>query len=139
MLQALWSVYTQVRSGVTDNIQAEVAANLHRMGIPAGSKVGFIGRSFDAYWAHLGRFRITCEIPESTFDNLTYTPPSTDADQFWAADQSTQRAALNTMAATGVACVLAKNAPAGAMRLGWKRIGLTNYYVIIPPVRTGTS
>src|SRR5256886_17333622 len=41
-----------------------VAQQLHAMGIPPGTDVGYIGTGLDAYWAHLAGVRIIVEIPD---------------------------------------------------------------------------
>ena len=45
--------------------QWAVAQQLQKMGISAGSHVGYIGIGLDAYWAHLAQVGIVAEVPDS--------------------------------------------------------------------------
>ena len=129
LAQVALLTYANVRHGVRDDTDARIADTLHGLGFAPGTKVGYIGHSFQAYWARLGRFRITAEIPGSTFDSLTYTPSPTDAEVFWSSSSSTQDAALRSMLRSGVRCILTKNPPNGADLTRWGEIGNTGAYV----------
>jgi hypothetical protein len=128
---ALWT-YENVRHGVRDDTDARIADTLRGLGFAPGTKVGYIGHSFQAYWARLGRFRITAEIPGSTFDSLTYNPSQTDAEVFWSSTSSTRDAALRAMVGSGVRCILTKNPPTAADLTRWEEIGNTGSYVLRP-------
>jgi hypothetical protein len=137
LVQVILGSYENARYGTKDDTEATVADTLHHMGFAPGTEVGYIGSSFQAYWARLGRLRIVAEIPDSTFDSLTYTPSSTDAEVFWSSSLPIQDAALRAMAASGVKCVLTKNPPKGSDLTRWKEIGNTSYYVLTPETCQG--
>jgi hypothetical protein len=96
----------------------EVAEGLKTMGVQAGDKVAYVGATNQAFWARLGRVRIIAEIPDS------------DAARFWEADSSVRSKVLEVLARPGAKALITEKVPrsVAASRLGWVRIGKTDYY-----------
>ncbi|MEO8192732.1 MAG: hypothetical protein ABI681_02700 [Gemmatimonadales bacterium] len=89
----------------------EIARALHSRGVPGGSRVGVIGDSMHAYWAHLGRLRIVAEIwPDETA-------------RFWAQDEPTRRRQLELFRGAGATAVIADGIPSWADTAAWLPIG----------------
>jgi hypothetical protein len=98
----------------------DVARGLVALGLREGDQVGFIGYSFDAYWARLARLKIIAEIvPE-------------EADEFWNADSDMQGELLRRFSAAGVKAVVAQRLPReGPMPPGWTEVGATGFFVYV--------
>jgi hypothetical protein len=101
---------------------SEVAQGLVELDLQKGDRVGFIGYSFDAFWARLARLKIVAEIvPE-------------EADEFWRADLDRQEELLRSFSNLGVSAVVAQTLPSdGVMPPGWTQIGQTRYYAYLFP------
>jgi hypothetical protein len=104
----------------------EITARLHSYGVSSGSRVGVIGDSMHAYWAHLGRFRIVAEI----------TPEETA--WFWAQDESKRIGQLELFRRSGAVAVIADHVPSWADTSGWIPVGYGGYwaYLLRPATRT---
>jgi hypothetical protein len=97
-----------------------VATALERHGLAGGSRIGVIGDSMHAYWAHLGRFRIVAEIlPDQ-------------AAWFWSQDSMKRTQHLELFRRTGAAAVIADHVPSWADKTGWAPIGDSGYWVWLP-------
>ena len=94
-----------------------VAQQLHAMGIPAGTDVGFIGIGLQAYWAHLAGVRIIVEIPEA------------EQSRYVAADAARRQQVLALFSAAGTKAVLTKNAEVANPADGWRQIPGTHHYI----------
>jgi hypothetical protein len=113
------------------NIYANVAQQLHELGLRPGDKVGSIGFGFDGHWAHLAGVTIVAEIPES------------DAGAFWIADPETKAKVFELFAKYGAKAVVcnriqAHTIPSDWIRItGWTPDGRATYYVhpigVVPP------
>jgi hypothetical protein len=90
-----------------------VAEELRRHGLPPGARVGFIGFTFDAYWARLGGYRLIAEIPEK------------ESALFWQACPQTQARALDALREAGASVVVA--GPDARAPDGWTRVPGTRY------------
>jgi hypothetical protein len=90
-----------------------VAHFLRRQGLREGDPVGFVGFTFDAYWARLARLHIVAEVPQP------------EAPRFWAAGDSVQAEALGALGSAGSRAVVARR-PGGAPP-GWQAIPGTDY------------
>lgn len=51
------------QDGRWDDTQYRIAEAMAERGLEPGTPVGHVGRTFDAYWARLGRYRIVAEVP----------------------------------------------------------------------------
>ena len=98
----------------------EVATTLREMGVEPGERVGYMGDALmDHAWAHLARVKISAQIPDE------------DALSFWAAAQRDRVEAAKWLAATGARALVTRGVPATAMSMGWRRVGGTEYYVLM--------
>jgi len=98
----------------------EVAVALNRHGLGGGSRIGVIGDSMHAYWAHLGRLRIVAEIlPDQTV-------------WFWSQNATKRAQQLELFRRTGAAAVIADHVPSWADKAGWAPIGESGYWVWRP-------
>jgi 4-amino-4-deoxy-L-arabinose transferase-like glycosyltransferase len=104
--------------GVTAHPAWRVANFLRRRGIGAGAGVGYIGYTFDAYWARLGGYRVVTEIPEK------------EAAKFWGADRVVRERVIRALQRAGAQAIVAEGvAPAAE---GWISIPGTSYLVYNP-------
>jgi hypothetical protein len=96
----------------------EVAEELHRVGVHAGSRVAVLGDGDWAYWARLAHVRIVAEI----------TTPDTPA--FWASAAQQKTAIYEALAKAGAAAVVtAPPLPLVTLDESWARLGHTPYYI----------
>jgi hypothetical protein len=96
---------------------SRVAEALLRHGLQAGDRVGFVGYSYDAYWARLARLKIVAEI-------LPH-----EADLLWTADPARREAVLNAFVRAGARVVVTDRPPAEATTAGWAAVGDTGYAI----------
>jgi hypothetical protein len=94
----------------------QIAEELSRQGVRRGERVAFIGDSFGAYWARLGRLRIVADVP----------PHQTTT--FWTAPQQRRDVVLNAFAAAGAVAVIAQR-PGVDVPSPWQTLGDTGYVV----------
>jgi len=94
-----------------------VAQQLHAMGIPAGTDVGYIGGGGDAYWAHLAGVRIIVEVPYA------------DLQRFIAADVGRRQQVLALFSSVGARAVVTRNADAANPADGWRQIPGTHHFI----------
>jgi hypothetical protein len=94
-----------------------VAQQLHTMGIPAGTDVGFIGTGLEAYWAHLAGARIIAEIPP------------VEQQRFVASDAARRQQVLAIFTSTGAKAVLTRNADVANPADGWRQIPGTHHFI----------
>ena len=94
-----------------------VAQQLHAMGFPPGTEVGFIGTGLEAYWAHLAGMRIIVEIP------------ATEQQRFIAADDHRRQKVLALFSSVGARAVLTKNADVANPADGWRQIPGTHHFI----------
>jgi hypothetical protein len=94
-----------------------VAQQLHIMGIPTGTDVGFIGTGLEAYWAHLAGVRIIAEIPP------------TERQRLVASDAARRHQVLAIFASTGAKAVLTRNADVANPADGWRPIPGTHHFI----------
>jgi len=87
-----------------------VKAALEARGINPGSRIGFIGESYEAYWARAARLRIVSLVP------------SAEAGAFWSLDTNARAAVLERMKRQGAAAVIAEAPAAGVSTDGWERL-----------------
>jgi hypothetical protein len=100
--------------------QWKVAQGLHKMGVPAGAPIGFIGKGTRAYWAHLAGLVIVAEIPEE--GQLA----------FRAADDTKKQQVLEKFAESGAMAVVMKSTERVPAE-DWQQIGETPYYLHVLP------
>ena len=94
-----------------------VAQQLHAMGIPPGTDVGYIGTGLDAYWAHLAGVRIIVEIPDI------------EQARFVAADAERRQQVLALFSSVGARAVVTRNADAANPTDGWRQIPGTHHFI----------
>ena len=94
-----------------------VGQQLHAMGIPAGTDVGFIGAGVEYYWAHLAGVRIIAEIPPK------------EQPRFIAADGARRQQVLALFSSVGARAVVTKNADVANPADGWRQIPGSHYFM----------
>jgi hypothetical protein len=94
-----------------------VAQQLHAMGIPSGTDVGYIGTGLGAYWAHLAGVRIVVEIP------------NIEQPRFVAADAARRQQVLALISSVGARAVVTRNADAANPADGWRKIPGTHHFI----------
>jgi hypothetical protein len=96
--------------GGTSRSRANVVAALAQRGIGPGSRVGFIGEAYDAYWARQGRLRFVSLVPLA------------EAERFWDLDASGRAAVLAHMRDRGATAIIAESPALGVDITGWERL-----------------
>jgi len=94
-----------------------IAQQLHAMGIPPGTEVGYIGTGLEASWAHLAGVRIIAEVPES------------ELQRFTAADAERRQKVLALFSSVGARAVVTRNADAANAADGWRQIPGTHHFI----------
>jgi hypothetical protein len=94
-----------------------VAQELHAMGIPSGTDVGYIGTGLGAYWAHLAGVRIIVEIP------------NIEQPRFVAADAARRQQVLALFSSVGARAVVTRDADAANPSDGWRQIPGTHHFI----------
>jgi hypothetical protein len=122
--------------------QLAVAADLRRLGLREGDRIGFIGYLSRFYWARLAGLRIVAEIRQPLADELYWFAPeaqrySPDVDAFWSAGPAIQSRVMDAFVRTGARAVVADRAPAGAEQSGWRALGNTGFHAYLLESRDG--
>jgi hypothetical protein len=100
------------------NVEAEAAADLQRLGLHPGDRVGFISAGIqDLALERITRVEIIAEV-----DRLLTA-------EFWSATPATQEQLLETMVSYGVTAVVASPPESAPPRAPWMRLGDTRYWV----------
>ena len=118
-LAILWGVARDVYRVVRDEAYEPwvVAQEIHRMGIPAGTDVGYIGTGLDAYWAHLAGVRIIAEVPDG------------EEPRYAAADAARRQQVLGLFSSVGAKAVITKNGEIANPADGWRPIAGTKHFI----------
>ena len=90
------------------------AEGLQRMGVEPGTRVAWIGATFNPAWARLARVQIVVEIPVE------------HAERYWSADAEIRNEILETFVTAGAEVVYASDVPAWAPTADWTDLGLMN-------------
>jgi hypothetical protein len=90
-----------------------------QLGVTPGSRVGMIGGSPNAYWAHLARDTIVAEIMPA------------ESNRFWAVKREERSRLLDLFRRPGAVAVVAEGVPGWADRAGWVQVGNTGYWVYL--------
>ena len=96
--------------GGSARMRANVVAALAARGIGPGSRIGFIGEAYDAYWARLARVRFVSLVP------------STDAERFWEMNAAGRATVLAHMQRSGATAIVAESPALGVDIDGWVRL-----------------
>ncbi len=108
--------------------QVMVADDLGKMGLIAGDRVAVLGDGNWSYWARLGKLKIVSIIM------------SPDTQAFWAQTAEEKEKVYRLMGSTGARAVVSAAVPISDVWNGWKRIGVTDYYVRwLTPARPAPS
>ena len=103
-------------------VEWDVADALHRLGIPEGGKVSYLGSTLDDHsWARLARVSIVSDIPLN------------GVEDFWASDDEGKSRALALLASTGSAALVTRDVPPVAESAGWVPVQGTNYFILRLP------
>jgi hypothetical protein len=94
----------------TAQSRANVVVALASRGIGPGSRIGFIGEAYEAYWARPGRLRFVSLVPLA------------EAERFWALDAAGRAAVLAHMRERGAIAVIAESPALGVDITGWERL-----------------
>jgi hypothetical protein len=103
----------------TPKDQMETAKALQNLGLHAGDRVAVIGEGMFAFWARLGRFKISSEIFSPEIGNRL----------FWSESLERRKLAYKCLSRTGAKVVVVWNPPPDGMDPGWKQISSTNFYM----------
>ena len=99
----------------------QVATALSHMGVNYGDRVCYMGSALtDHAWAHLARVKIVAEIPAE------------DVPNFRAADQVRRDEVIRWVRFTGAKAIITRAVPKSALGMGWKSVGDTDYYILLP-------
>ena len=90
--------------------RTRVVSALEARGIGPGSRLGFIGESYDALWAYEANARFVTLVPKA------------EAGQFWALDAAGRERVLEHMRARGATAVVAETPALGVDLAGWERL-----------------
>lgn len=109
-------------NGTQRPLQWEVTTYLNQLGIQPGDKIAILGAyNFPSYhWARLARVKIVAEV--------------LDEVSFWKTDTTVRAKALAAIAQTGAKAIVQKpglEPPDSALKLGWQKLGTTNYYAYL--------
>jgi hypothetical protein len=91
----------------SEGARATLVAELAAHGVGPGTRLGFIGEAYDAYWARQGRMRFVSLLPTA------------EAGRFWELDTAGREAVLGRMRAAGAQAILAEAPPPGVSTQGW--------------------
>ena len=94
-----------------------IAAELGRLGLRDGDRIGFIGYSYTEYWARLARLKIVAEIHAH------------ETRRFWEAPPADRTRALAAFARAGAVAVVAEPFPHESPPPGWEPVGDSGYLV----------
>jgi len=94
-----------------------IAQQLHALGIPPGTEVGYIGTGLEASWAHLAGVRIIAEVPER------------ELQRFAAADAERRQRVLALFSSVGARAVVTRNTDAANPADGWREIPGTRHFI----------
>jgi hypothetical protein len=95
-----------------------IADALHTdFGLEPGTPVAFIGYSYSAYWARLGRLRIIAEVRPEEFE------------RFWTASRAMRDDVLAAFASAGAVAVLSEPVSNAVSIEGWDAVGETGYLI----------
>lgn len=81
----------QAEAGPRSHAQWIMARDVERAGVQTGDTVAYIGDSFRAYWAYLGRYKIGAEV---------------SASRFWTSPPNERARALRALSRRGITTVL---------------------------------
>jgi hypothetical protein len=90
--------------------RARVVSALEARGVGPGSRLGFIGESYDALWAYEADARFVTLVPRP------------EAGHFWALDAAGRDRVLEHMRTRGASAVVAEMPPLGVDVAGWERL-----------------
>lgn len=116
----LWFVDRLLKPG--DHFRTSI--RFAQLGVPPGSRVGMIGGSPNAYWAHLARDTIVAEIMPA------------ESNSFWALQNGERSRLLDLFRRPGAVAVVAEGVPGWANRAGWVQVANTGYWLhLLPPLQ----
>jgi hypothetical protein len=92
----------------TSRARANVASALAARGVGPGTRVGFIGEAYDAFWARTARLRFVSLVPLA------------EAPRFWALDSAGRSAVLAHMRQNGAQAIIAEQPAPGVSVEGWE-------------------
>jgi hypothetical protein len=96
----------------------EVAQELDRLGVRAGSPVAVIGYGFSSYWARLARVQIVAEMF------------GWQSESFWK-DSSTRTEVFRAFASCGAVAIVAEDVFTEGPLATWHRVGQSHYYIYL--------
>ncbi len=117
-LMVIGQLWFSDRNIPSRNMHLAVATRVAELGVPPGSRVGVIGESSNAYWAHLAGDRIVAEI----------TPR--ESAWFWSQPADQRARELELFRLPRAVAVMADHVPRWADRSGWVPVGEGGYWLI---------
>lgn len=116
-LMVVGQLWFNDRKTPRENVHLAVAARVAQLGVTPGSRVGVIGESSNAYWAHLAGDRIVAEIlPEQSA-------------WFWSQTADARTRQLQLFRLPKAVAVMADHVPQWADMTGWVPIGTNGYWL----------
>ena len=94
----------------TARTRANVVDALASRGIGPGTRIGFIGEAYDAYWARTARLRFVSLLPLA------------ETQSFWNLDAAGRAAVLRHMQQYGAQAIIAESPSLGVNIDGWERL-----------------
>ena len=93
--------------GGSARLRSQFAAALAARGVAPGTRVGFIGDAYNAFWARQARVRFVTLMPRS------------EGERFWRLSAPARAAVLDGMTRAGAQAVIAEPPPIGVSADGW--------------------
>ena len=90
--------------------RANVVDALAARGIGPGTRIGFIGEAYDAFWARTARLRFVSLVPLA------------ETQRFWELDAAGRTAVLRHMQQHGAQAIVAESPSLGVNIDGWERL-----------------
>jgi hypothetical protein len=97
-----WHGAARARANVVDALAAR--------GIGPGTRIGFIGEAYDAFWARTARLRFVSLVPLA------------ETQSFWELDAAGRAAVLRHMQQHGAQAIIAESPSRGVNIDGWERL-----------------
>ena len=108
------SVDTRAWQG-SARLRAEFAAALAARGIVPGTRIGFVGDAYNAYWARHARVRFVTLLPRA------------EAPRFWHLSAPARAAMVQDMIRAGAQAVVAEGPPPGVNTDGWDSLPFAGF------------
>lgn len=117
------SVIRAFMDGRPEATQADLAAEMRRLGIMPGTRLGYVGLSMNAYWAALAGARIICEVPVEYLRqpgvSRSVRNGTAEIERYWKSSPQVRDRVLQLMREQGAEYAVADMVPDWADTIGW--------------------